>query len=97
MTRVLDFFRGFAMLGWIIGIHLLEANFLNPKTIGTSAKIHPVLVVFSLVMGEKVYGLVGALLAVPVLSMIQVMFLYFYKKQWKIGPGKGGPSPGGVT
>jgi predicted PurR-regulated permease PerM len=79
----LDFFRATVMLAWIVGIHLLEANFLNPKIIGTSAKIHPVLVVFALVLGEKLYGLTGALLAVPVLSMIQVMFLYFYKKQWK--------------
>jgi predicted PurR-regulated permease PerM len=79
----LDFFRGAVMLAWIVGVHLLEANYLNPKIIGTSAKIHPVLVVFALVLGEKLYGLTGALLAVPVLSMIQVMFLYFYKKQWK--------------
>jgi predicted PurR-regulated permease PerM len=105
----LDFFRAGAMLAWIVGIHLLEANYLNPKIIGTSAKIHPVLVVFSLVVGEKAYGLVGALLAVPVLSMIQVMFLYFYRKQW-MDPATGrsrrastaapvgdGSSPGGVT
>jgi predicted PurR-regulated permease PerM len=79
----LDIARGVAILAWIVGVHLLEANFLNPKIIGTSAKIHPVLVIFSLILGEKSYGLVGALLAVPVWSMIQVVFLYFYRKQWK--------------
>jgi predicted PurR-regulated permease PerM len=107
----LDVVRAVIMLAWIVGIHLLEANFLNPKIIGTSAKIHPVLVIFSLVLGEKVYGLTGALLAVPVLSMIQVMFLYFYKKQWKDpagprarraslpapAPPAGPASPDGVT
>ena len=108
----LDFFRATVMLAWIVGIHLLEANYLNPKIIGTSAKIHPILVIFSLILGEKAYGLVGALLAVPVLSMIQVMFLYFYRKQWKepsartrrastqapSGPvGDGGASPPAVT
>ena len=72
----LAFGRAFAMLGWIAGIHLLEANVLNPKIIGDSAQIHPVVVVFALLAGEHVYGLVGALLAVPVASMVQTAFLY---------------------
>ena len=78
----LDFFRAVVMTLWIIGIHFLEANFLNPKIIGSAAKIHPVLVIFALILGEEAYGLVGALLAVPVLSAIQVIFMYFYRKRW---------------
>ena len=79
----IDVFRGVAMTAWIIGIHFIEANLLNPKIIGTAAKIHPVLVIFSLFLGEHSYGLVGALLAVPILSAIQVLFMYFYRKTWK--------------
>jgi predicted PurR-regulated permease PerM len=94
----IDVFRGVAMTLWIIGIHFIEANVLNPKIIGTAAKIHPVLVIFSLFLGEHTYGLVGALLAVPVLSAISVLFMYFYKKAWKDAPrssGRGitGPLP----
>jgi len=62
---------------WIAVIHLIEANLLNPKIIGTTARIHPVLVVFALVAGEYSYGLFGALLAVPVFSMFQNIFLHF--------------------
>ena len=68
---------------WIIGIHFLEANILNPKIIGSSAKIHPVLVIFALVLGEHSAGLVGALLAVPVASVVQVLFLFFRNKAWR--------------
>jgi predicted PurR-regulated permease PerM len=64
------------VLLWIGGIHLLEANFLNPKIIGESAHIHPVVVVFALLAGESVYGLTGALLAVPTASVIQTLFLF---------------------
>lgn len=78
-----DVVRGLAIGLWIIGIHFVEANVLNPKIIGTAAKIHPVLIIFSLFLGEHSYGLVGALLAVPVLSSIQVVFLYLYRKTWK--------------
>jgi predicted PurR-regulated permease PerM len=68
---------------------------LNPKIIGTAAKIHPVFVIFSLFLGEAQYGLVGALLAVPILSAIQVVFLFLYRKTWKepIRRGDTGPNP----
>jgi predicted PurR-regulated permease PerM len=65
------------VLIWIIGIHQVEANLLNPKIIGDQARIHPVLVVFSLLAGEHLFGVPGALLAVPVLSIAQSFFLHF--------------------
>lgn len=65
------------VLLWIIGIHQVEANFLNPKIIGVAAKLHPVLVVFSLLVGEHFFGLWGALFAVPVLSVSQSVFNHF--------------------
>ena len=68
-------------LGWIIGIHLLEANLLNPKIIGNAAKIHPVVVIFALVVGEYNGGLVGALFAVPVASIVQTLFLFFLRRR----------------
>lgn len=64
-------------LAWIIGIHQIEANLLNPKIMGDAAKVHPVLVVFSLIAGEHFFGILGALLAVPVLSITQSLFLHF--------------------
>jgi len=81
-----DIARALFMLAWILGIHFLEANILNPKIIGTAAKIHPVLVIFALIVGEHSYGLVGALLAVPVASIVQVLFLYFRQKTWRAEP-----------
>lgn len=72
-----DLWTAIWVLVWIIGIHQLEANLLNPKIIGVSAKIHPVLVVFSLLVGEHYFGLWGALLAVPVLSIAQSTFNHF--------------------
>jgi len=65
------------VLLWIIGIHQLEANLLNPKIMGDQAKIHPVLVVFSLLAGEHAFGILGALLAVPVMSIAQTLFLHW--------------------
>ena len=65
------------VLLWIVGIHQIEANLLNPKIMGDAAKIHPVLVVFSLLVGEHFFHTVGALLAVPCMSVAQSVFTHF--------------------
>lgn len=71
----------FALL-WILGIHALEANLLNPKIIGSSAHIHPVIVIFALLAGESAYGLVGALLAVPTASILLTLFNFVRTRAW---------------
>lgn len=70
------FLTGLAALGWILLIHFIEANILNPQIIGTSAHIHPVIVIFALLAGESTFGLVGALLAVPVASIVLELFKF---------------------
>jgi predicted PurR-regulated permease PerM len=65
------------VLLWVIGIHQLEANVLNPKIMGDQARIHPVLIIFALLVGEHFFHAVGALLAVPCLSIAQSLFLHF--------------------
>ena len=74
------------VLLWIIGIHQLEANLLNPKIMGDQAKIHPVLVVFSLLAGEHAFGILGALLAVPAMSVAQTLFLHW--RSYALGYGE---------
>lgn len=67
---------GILAVGWILLIHFIEGNILNPKIIGKSAEIHPVLVIFALMAGERTYGLFGALIAVPLFSILQTTFIF---------------------
>ena len=71
---------GVAMLVWIAGIHALEAYFLNPKIMGQAARIHPVVVAFSLLAGERTYGIVGALLAAPLAAILVACFEFVRQK-----------------
>ena len=75
-----DFGTALLVLAWIVGIHQLEAHVLNPKIMGDAARVHPVLVVFALLAGESAAGIVGALLAVPVLSITQTLFFYLRER-----------------
>ena len=79
MAVTQSFLAAVLILLWILGIHFIEGNFLNPKIIGKSAEIHPVLVIFALVVGEKMFGLVGALLAVPLFSILQTSLIFLVR------------------
>ena len=85
------------VLIWIIGIHQVEANVLNPKIIGASAKIHPVMVVFSLLVGEHFFGVVGALLAVPVMSIAQSLFIHVRQQIQAADPEMAGEPVGSLA
>ena len=74
------------VLIWIIGIHQIEANLLNPKIMGDAAKIHPVLVIFSLLVGEHFFHTVGALLAVPCMSIAQSVFTHIRARLQAMDP-----------
>jgi predicted PurR-regulated permease PerM len=67
-------------LGWILVVHALEAYVLNPKIMGHHSRIHPVLLALALVLGERSFGLVGALLAVPAASVLVAIFRFLHRK-----------------
>ena len=73
-------FTGIAALVWILLIHFIEGNFLNPKIMGDAAKIHPALVVLALMTGQHFYGISGALFAVPIASIVVTVFTHILNK-----------------
>ncbi len=59
-----------------IGIQQLEGHIVAPQIFGHTLRINPLLVIFALLLGQHLYGLVGALLALPVLSILRETILY---------------------
>lgn len=76
------FMVGLLALLWILIVHAMEAYVLNPKIIGSSAHIHPVIVIFALLAGESTFGLTGAVLAIPTASIILTLFDFVRKRAW---------------
>ncbi|MHB1846158.1 MAG: AI-2E family transporter [Deltaproteobacteria bacterium] len=67
---------GVLMLLCLVGIHNLEAYVLNPKVMGDASRLHPLLILFALVAGERTFGLLGAVFAVPAMSLASTLFLF---------------------
>jgi predicted PurR-regulated permease PerM len=84
LALTVSFGKGLAALAWILFIHGVETYFLNPKIMGDAARIHPVLIVLALVVGERSAGIAGALLAVPVMSVFVAVFKFLHRKQLEL-------------
>jgi predicted PurR-regulated permease PerM len=52
---------------------LIEGNYLTPKLVGESVGLHPIWVIFVLMAGGALLGLLGMIIAVPVAAIIAVL------------------------
>ena len=64
------------VLLWILLVHALDTNFFTPRIVGSSANLHPVVIIFALLAGQVSAGVLGLILAVPVASMIQTSITF---------------------
>jgi predicted PurR-regulated permease PerM len=54
-------------------VQFLEDSFLVPKIIGQSIHLHPLWLIFSLLVAGKILGFIGILLAIPLTAIIQAI------------------------
>ena len=73
------------MLVVIIILQQIDANIINPKIVGNSLEISPILVILAVTVGGAYFGLIGMFLAVPVIAIIKVLIEDFidYKERKK--------------
>ncbi len=67
------------VLGFI-AIHQLEGTVIAPKIMGESVGLHPLVVVFAILAGGELGGILGLLLAVPAAAVLKVLFSHLYRR-----------------
>ncbi|UFT97871.1 AI-2E family transporter [Radiobacillus kanasensis] len=55
-------------------VQIIEGNLLSPLIVGKSVHIHPLLIILALLVGGELGGIMGMILAVPVLTVLNVFF-----------------------
>jgi predicted PurR-regulated permease PerM len=80
------------MLGVVLLVQQLEGHVLQPLIMGTAVKVHPLAVVLAVAGGTLVAGIPGALFAVPVVAVINVMVHTIASGTWRTG-GTAPPEP----
>jgi predicted PurR-regulated permease PerM len=74
-------------------IHQIEGHIVVPNVMGSALRLHPLLVIFGLLAGGEIYGLPGALIALPLLAAGRAAWEFFSERieleRWR----EGGPPP----
>ncbi len=57
----------------VVILQQIDANIINPKIVGQSLKISPLLVLFAVTVGGAYFGILGMFLAVPVIAILKIL------------------------
>jgi len=70
----------------VIIIQQIDSNIINPRIIGNSLSISPLLVIFAVTVGGAYFGVLGMFLAVPAFTVIKLLIEEYieYKNNKKI-------------
>lgn len=71
------FTGGFTQAIWlaiiVIILQQIDANIINPRILGTSLNLSPIIVIFSVTLGGAYFGVLGMFLGVPVAAFIKII------------------------
>lgn len=71
------FTGGFAQAIWlaivIIILQQIDANIINPRILGNSLNLSPILVIFAVTVGGTYFGVLGMFLGVPVAAFLKIV------------------------
>jgi predicted PurR-regulated permease PerM len=59
-----------------VALQQLEGHVVAPNVFGRALRINPLLVIFALLFGAELYGVVGALVSLPVAAMLRETIMY---------------------
>lgn len=61
------------VIGVFVVVQSIEGNFLSPRVVGQRVGLHPVWVMFALVVGAHFWGFLGMLVAIPVAAVVNIL------------------------
>lgn len=61
------------MLIVVVILQQIDANIINPKIVGQSLKVSPLLVLLAITVGGAYFGVIGMFLAVPVVAVVKIV------------------------
>ena len=70
-----DWFKGFLVLVLFVVIQQTENNFLVPKIMKKAVGIDPIVSILSLLIGYRLLGIIGAVLAIPLMAVVSVVWM----------------------
>jgi predicted PurR-regulated permease PerM len=70
----------------MIIIQQIENNLLVPRIVGGALDLHPLIIIVGVFIGGAMAGLIGAILAAPLLATAKLLGKYAWRKMFDLPP-----------
>ncbi|HWM12839.1 MAG TPA: AI-2E family transporter [Solirubrobacteraceae bacterium] len=75
----------------------IEGHIVAPTVFSQALRINPILVIFALLLGGQLYGIIGAFVALPIAAIVRESVVYFRRhlvfERWDLPAGEPGKLP----
>lgn len=65
----------------MFAVQQLDSAVISPQVMRRQVNLHPVMIVFALLIGGSLFGIMGMVLAIPTLAVAKVLLYHFVNKQ----------------
>ncbi len=77
---------GLVVMGFMILVQQLENNILVPRIVGDALDLNPIVVMIAVLMGGSIAGILGMILAAPVMASLKLVGQYAWRKLFDLPP-----------
>lgn len=74
------------VVGLAVVIDQIFDSLISPRVMGRALRVHPAGVLVAALVGADLFGLLGIVLAAPLLATFKLMFAYIYRKLFDLPP-----------
>ena len=71
---------GIICLVTVLIVQFIDGNILNPIIVGKAVSLHPITIMLSLLLFEYFFGIMGMILATPIVATLKIIFIFFNDK-----------------
>jgi len=61
-------------------MQIIDSGFITPRIVGNKLGVHPLAVIFGVLVAVPLFGIFGVLLALPIIGVLNVIGKFFVKK-----------------
>lgn len=73
-------FTGLICLITVIIVQVVEGNIIHPIIIGKAVSLHPITMIIGLLIFEYLFGIIGMIVAAPIMATLKILFIFFNGK-----------------
>jgi predicted PurR-regulated permease PerM len=81
-----NFYFALIVIGFYWVVQMTENNLIVPRVLGEAVELPPLVIMVGVFVGASVAGILGALLAAPVIASVREILIYLYAKMWDQEP-----------